>query len=144
MVEVVYNAPSAATAPTRSLRFVHADPLGSTDALTDEKGAVVEQRSYDPFGAPRDPTWTATTPPGAPALTSVGFTGHEDDRELGLVHMKGRLYDLVLSRFLQPDPVVQAPGFSQNWQPVRLRLPLAFALHRPERLAGRGAARRPK
>jgi RHS repeat-associated protein len=47
----------------------------------------------------------------------VGFTGHEDDTELGLVNMGGRLYDPKLARFLQPDALVQAPGFSPSWNP---------------------------
>ena len=35
--------------------YVHVDHLGSVNALTDGVGAVVEQRSYDPFGARRNP-----------------------------------------------------------------------------------------
>ena len=38
-------------------RYVHVDHLGSVDALTDEGGAVVERRSYDPFGQRRNPVW---------------------------------------------------------------------------------------
>ena len=35
----------------------------------------------------------------------LGFTGHEEDFELGLVNMVGRLYDPKIGRFLTPDPV---------------------------------------
>ena len=33
---------------------------------------------------------------------------------MGIVHMNGRIYDAKLGRFLQADPVVQAPKNSQN------------------------------
>jgi RHS repeat-associated protein len=33
----------------------------------------------------------------------------------GLINMNARLYDPVLGRFLSPDPYVQAPDFSQNF-----------------------------
>jgi RHS repeat-associated protein len=117
LAEFVYTAPSASAPPTREKRFLHADPLGSPDVVTTADGPVLERRSYEPFGARRDPTWSNPTPPSEPGLTNVGFTGHEDDTELGLVNMGGRLYDPKLARFLQPDALVQAPGFSQSWNP---------------------------
>jgi RHS repeat-associated protein len=106
---------------------VHVDNLGSVDVLTDEAGAVVERRSYDAFGERRNPAW------GSPPIllagkTSRGFTGHEDDEELGLVNLKGRLYDPHLGRFLSPDPFVSRPHFSQSWNKYSyvLNNPLAF------------------
>jgi hypothetical protein len=59
-------------------RFLHADPLGSPDVVTAADGPVLERRSYEPFGARRDPTWSNPTPPSGPGRTNVGFTGHED------------------------------------------------------------------
>ena len=67
---------------------------------------MVERRSYDAFGARRDPAWGSPPSASFPTTSSLGFTGHEDDAELGLVNMKGRLYDPHLSRFLTPDPLV--------------------------------------
>ncbi len=43
-----------------------------------------------------------------------GFTGHEHLAELGLVHMNGRIYDPHLGRFLQADPIIQAPQNAQS------------------------------
>jgi RHS repeat-associated protein len=43
-----------------------------------------------------------------------GFTGHEHLAELGLIHMNGRIYDPVIGRFLQADPIIQAPHSSQS------------------------------
>jgi len=44
-----------------------------------------------------------------------GYTGHEHMPEFGLINMNGRLYDPLLGRFLSPDPYVQMPDFSQNY-----------------------------
>jgi RHS repeat-associated protein len=44
----------------------------------------------------------------------VGFTGHEHDQDLGLVDMKGRIYDPLAARFTSADPVMQAPYWSQG------------------------------
>jgi RHS repeat-associated protein len=44
-----------------------------------------------------------------------GFTGHEHLPEFALINMNGRMYDPILGRFLSPDPYVQAPEFSQNF-----------------------------
>jgi RHS repeat-associated protein len=38
----------------------------------------------------------------------MGFTGHEQDDELGLINMRGRMYDPRLGRFITPDPFVTA------------------------------------
>ncbi|MCG8557633.1 MAG: RHS repeat-associated core domain-containing protein, partial [Proteobacteria bacterium] len=35
--------------------------------------------------------------------------------KLGLVNMKGRIYDAHMGRFLTPDPFVPEPGNSQSW-----------------------------
>jgi RHS repeat-associated protein len=43
-----------------------------------------------------------------------GFTGHEHLAELGLIHMNGRIYDPVIGRFLQADPIIQAPQNAQS------------------------------
>jgi hypothetical protein len=36
---------------------VHVDHLGSIDVLTNAAGGIKERRSYDAFGARRNPTW---------------------------------------------------------------------------------------
>lgn len=38
------------------MRYVHADHLGSVDALTDEDGSMIERRSYGPFRATEKPS----------------------------------------------------------------------------------------
>ncbi|XXY14180.1 RHS repeat-associated core domain-containing protein [Sorangium sp. So ce216] len=98
-------------------RYVHVDHLGSVDALTGEDGDVVERRSYDPFGQRRHPVWGQPAPASFSSGTTRGFTGHEGDEELGLVNMRGRMYDPRIGRFLTTDPIVQAPLSGQSWNP---------------------------
>ncbi|CAN97847.1 hypothetical carbohydrate-binding protein, Rhs family [Sorangium cellulosum So ce56] len=109
-------------------RYVHVDHLGSIDALTDEDGDVIERRSYDPFGQRRNPVWGERPPASFPSETTQGFTGHESDDELGLVNMKGRIYDPRIGRFLTTDPIVSIPSSGQSWNPYSyvLNSPLNF------------------
>ncbi|MFT3765275.1 MAG: FG-GAP-like repeat-containing protein [Minicystis sp.] len=112
VVAVVTRLGTAAGTPV----YLHTDNIGSVDAITDATGKVIERRSYDAFGARRGPAWSAPPAAFAPATTK-GFTGHEADEELGLVNMKGRVYDPKLGRFLTPDPIVSAPYFGRSWNP---------------------------
>lgn len=106
-------------------RYLHTDHLGSTIAITADddpgvglKAKVKEVRSYDAFGLARNPDWKAGGYAGvAPALSAQGYTGHNDDTELGLIDMKGRIYDPLLGRFLSADPLVSDPGATQPWNP---------------------------
>jgi RHS repeat-associated protein len=98
-------------------RYVHADHLNSVDVLTRDDGSVKERRSYDPFGQRRNPIWGQPPPMSSSSATTLGFTGHESDDELGLVNMKGRIYDPKAGRFLTTDPIVSAPLLGQSWNP---------------------------
>jgi RHS repeat-associated protein len=101
--------------------YVHVDHLGSVDVLTDVNGNAVEHRSYDPFGQRRNPVWGAPPAGGQPpaasfaSLTTVGYTGQEADNDLGLVNMKGRIYDPRTARFLTTDPIISNPLSAQSW-----------------------------
>jgi len=60
----------------------------------------------------------ASISPGSTSILDYfarGFTGHEHLDLFGLINMNGRLYDPIIARFLSPDPFVQAPTFSQNF-----------------------------
>ena len=85
--------------------YFHPDHLGSPETISDSSGAAYHER-FDPFGAP-----VAAL---SPELTRVGFTGQDHDRDLGLIDMKGRVYDPLAGRFMTADPVMQAPFWSQG------------------------------
>ncbi|MDR3046716.1 MAG: RHS repeat-associated core domain-containing protein, partial [Bacteroidales bacterium] len=48
-------------------------------------------------------------------LFDRGFTGHEHLDIFKIINMNGRLYDPVIARFFSPDPYVQMPDFTQNF-----------------------------
>jgi RHS repeat-associated protein len=80
----------------------------------DATGKLVESLSYDPWGRRRNPNnWTDYNI--SSTLFDRGFTGHEHLPQFGLINMNGRVYDPFLARFLSPDPFVQAPDYSQNF-----------------------------
>jgi RHS repeat-associated protein len=94
--------------------FVHVDHVGSVDVLTNEAGGVEERRSYDAFGQRRNPVWGQAPPASFSSKSTKGFTGHEDDEELGLVNMRGRIYDPKVGRFLTTDPIISNLYFGQS------------------------------
>jgi RHS repeat-associated protein len=83
------------------------DHLCSIVKLVDKDGNVKYNPAYDAWGNFRAEN------------NSIGFhrgyCGHEHLKEFGLINMNGRMYDPLLSRFLSPDPYVQAPDFSQSF-----------------------------
>jgi len=48
-------------------------------------------------------------------LFDRGYTGHEHLDAFSLINMNGRVYDPWLGRFISPDPFLQAPTNSQNY-----------------------------
>ena len=111
------------------LTTVLKDHLGSTDCLligawngSAFSNHTFEYQSFDAWGERRDSSsqvnYRATD--ANPFRTSEndydrGYTGHEQLDDSGLIHMNGRIYDPELGRFLSPDPVVQIPEYSQNF-----------------------------
>lgn len=94
--------------------YLHADHLGSPHVITNGAGAVVEKRSHDPFGkrVSNDNPLQEPTPWTSPI--TVGFTGHEHDDDLGLINMRGRIFDPAVGRFTAPDPIVSTTSQGLN------------------------------
>lgn len=99
------------------LYYICRDYLGSITHITSSSGSVVEELSYDAWGRLRNPSdQTVFTTDTEPSLfLGRGYTGHEHLPMFGLVNMNARLYDPAVGRFLAPDPYVQAPENSQNF-----------------------------
>lgn len=94
------------------------DYLGSITAIklnSTVRGYV--KMSYDAWGRYQDPRTLGLYAPGEDPqnITGRGFTGHEHLPYFNLLNMNGRLYDPALGRFLSPDPYVQMPESSQNF-----------------------------
>ena len=113
--KVVAISETSSVSGTRIL-YLHHDHLGSVQAYSDESGNLVQELSYDAWGRRRNPTtWDYySSDIEADALNPWGFTGHEHIDLFEMVNMDGRMYDPVLGRFLSPDPIVQAPDFTQG------------------------------
>jgi RHS repeat-associated protein len=84
--------------------YFHPDALGTPETLTDASGNVTHQ-AFNPFGTRRDSPGPATR---------IGYTGHHQDDDLGLIDMGGRVYDPLAARFTTADPIMQAPYWSQG------------------------------
>jgi RHS repeat-associated protein len=98
----------------QSTRYLFHDHLGSLVRIANPDGSVAEALDYATFGARRtygNPSGTGS----ASNYTPRGYTGHEYVDGAQVTHMNGRIYDEQLARFLQPDPVVQAPSNGQSW-----------------------------
>jgi RHS repeat-associated protein len=80
------------------------DPLGSVSAVANEAGQIIGRHYHAPFGRRTASDGSPVQEPEVAGITR-GFTGHEHDDLLGLINMKGRLYDPVARRFLTADPI---------------------------------------
>lgn len=76
--------------------YAHTDALGSPTVRTNADRAVLSSTRYEPYGATAD----GANPVG------IGFTGHVNDVQTGLVYMQQRYYEPLAGRFLSVDPVV--------------------------------------
>jgi RHS repeat-associated protein len=80
-------------------RWLHTDHQGSIVAASDSAGAWVNSAaySYSPYGEPDSANnWTGSR---------FRFTGQATLPEVQLYHYKARVYDPILGRFLQTDPI---------------------------------------
>jgi len=98
------------------MHYVYTDYLGSLRCITNVAGTVEYKLGFDAWGNRRNPeTGEMLTAAPAGIFTARGFTGHEHLDAFGLINMNGRVYDPVISMFLSPDPYIQAPDMTQNF-----------------------------
>ena len=81
--------------------------------MTEAGGALKDAFYYEPFGQRTDAQGKPLA--STPSATGSGFTGHEHDDDLGLINMRGRVFDPVIRRFLSPDPHVTNPLSGQSY-----------------------------
>lgn len=113
-----------------SVYYICRDYLGNITHIVNSAGVLKQELSYNAWGQLRNPVnQTLYASDSQPVLfLTRGYTGHEHLPWFGLINMNARLYDPVLGRFLSPDPFVQAPFFSQNFNRYSYALnnPLKF------------------
>lgn len=101
--------------------YHHEDVTGSTVALTDGSGTLVDEVAYDEWGVPYFRDAAAHAEAGNQHL----FQGHRFDEETGLYYLRARYYDPAKGRFLQRDPM-------GVWgDPLNLGNPYTFAADNP-------------
>ncbi len=112
-----------------NLSLILKDHLGSTDLILTGSwngsafsNIQTERQSFDAWGERRSAeTFVTYRQSDSDSFrTSAqdydrGYTGHEQLDDSGLIHMNGRIYDPELGRMLSPDPFVQVPEYSQNF-----------------------------
>lgn len=110
-------------AGTEEYLFFRRDHLGSIDAILDASGDEVATFGYDPYGQRRKADWSGDITQSEVATilseenewTKRGFTDHEHLDRVDIVHMNGRIFDARFGRFLNADPVVSNPAYSQSF-----------------------------
>jgi len=102
------------TNSTTGVSYFLTDHLGSTAALTDGGGNILDQANYDSFG-------NST----GSSRTRYGYTGRERDPDTGLYYDRARFYDPQLGRFISEDPIHFRGGDVNLYAYVKNR-PLLF------------------
>ena len=98
-----------------SLYYVLTDHLGSWNKVMRQNKTIVQQTHFDPWGNRMDYTRWDRKQATVSFPFRRGFTGHEHYDRFKVVNANARLYDPVIGRFFSPDPFVQAPDFTQNF-----------------------------
>ncbi len=114
-----YNAPAVLIKQgnTYTVNYILRDYQGSITHVLASDGTVLQELSYDAWGRLRNPSTLRKYLPGEEPtlLLGRGYTGHEHLQRFGLINMNARLYNPMVSRFLSPDPYVQMPDNTQNF-----------------------------
>lgn len=77
-----------------STLYQHTDMLGSVVSESDASGNIISRSHYEPFGKRIGGD-----------KEGIGYTGHLQDKDLGLTYMQARYYDPLIGRFYSNDPI---------------------------------------
>ncbi|WP_240132521.1 RHS repeat-associated core domain-containing protein [Shewanella cutis] len=84
----------SASIQAATVRYQHTDMLGSVVAESDASGNIISRSQYEPFGKRLGGD-----------KEGIGYTGHLQDKDLGLTYMQARYYDPLIGRFYANDPM---------------------------------------
>ncbi|WP_237046087.1 RHS repeat-associated core domain-containing protein [Aquipseudomonas alcaligenes] len=83
--------------------YYHNDHLGSPVAATSEQGTLLWRAHFRPYGERQED-------PKDAAYGSVGYTGHVQDADSGMVYAGARYHDPLIGRFMAIDPAPVSVG----------------------------------
>jgi RHS repeat-associated protein len=120
-VDASNNVLTSAAGQGQTTRYWFKDHLGSPASEYDVGAVNLTPLGFDTWGLRRKNTsannftQSLSTADLASYQSPRGYTGHEHLDDVGLIHMNGRIYDPMIGRFLQPDPIISEPYNSQNF-----------------------------
>src|SRR5207248_1326012 len=85
--------------------FYKTDPVNNVKFLLDQNGNGIEKYKYDAFGSPTITDWSGNARSGSAYGNHFAFSGREFLQTLSLYDMRNRIYDPVMGRFYQTDPI---------------------------------------
>jgi RHS repeat-associated protein len=102
-IRYVYGIGRIAQVDGADTYYYLTDGLGSTMALTDDDGEVVNDYDYDVFGGLRDSS--------GPQDNDFAFAGEQTDGSTGLQYLRARYYDTTVGRFISRDRLAWSPSW---------------------------------
>jgi RHS repeat-associated protein len=85
--------------------YFHSNAIGSTTAVTDANGQVVERYKYSLFGMPTFMDASGNVIPKSTIGNNILFQGREYEPETNFYYYRFRHLDPIMGRFLQTDPM---------------------------------------
>jgi len=92
--------------------YFHTNHLGSTIAVSNINGTLIERVRYDAYGIPIIVDSTGIELSASSIGNNILFTGREFDDELNIYHFRARSQHPYLGRFAQCDPLVYVDGLN--------------------------------
>ena len=99
------DQPLAQTDTNGNTHYLHQDRLGSVYLLTNPDGTPIQWTHYTAYGQAVPTDANGNILPANNTRTNLGFQGHPQDLQTGLVHMRARHYRPDWGRFLTQDPI---------------------------------------
>lgn len=87
-----------------NIYYYHSNQIGSTIALTDKEGQIIEYTSYDVYGNPTFININGDYANKSNVNNNILFVGREYDHESGTYLLGARSQHVGIGRFLQTDP----------------------------------------
>ena len=92
--------------------YYHTNHLGSTMAISDADGAIVERVDYDAYGQPTFYDADGNVLAQSSIGNAILFTGREYDTESGTYYYRARSMHPNVGRFMQYDPLMYVDGMN--------------------------------